>query len=155
MTLNDYLVYNEGKLFWKVDKGKRYLKGQEAGYDHSGYRRVKIDNKQYLTHQLVWFLHHGYFPKMLDHINGDKKDNRLENLREVAGSQNKMNTALYRNSTTGIKGLTFCPVSGKFKARISVNNKRLFLGSFEDKELAELVLEEARDKFHGQYARFV
>ena len=151
-NIEDYLEYKEGKVFWKKDRGSQLVKGKEAGYTHQGYRRIRFGKKQYLAHHIVWYLHHGYFPIMLDHKNNDKGDNRIENLREADYSSNKMNTPVYKNSSSGIKGLMFCSKYQKWLARISVKNKRIHLGYFEDKELAELVLLEARSKYHGVFA---
>lgn len=83
-------LYKDGTLIYKYSIGKRKL-GTIAGYiKPDGYWRVYIRNKAYYLHRLIWLYHYGKFPsKELDHINGDKSDNRIENLREVSHKDNQ------------------------------------------------------------------
>ena len=110
-------------------------------------------NKQEYEHRLVYLWHFGYVPKEIDHINGDKRDNRIENLREANRSQNMRNVKLKRNNTSGAKGVCWSKEKNKWVVRVSVNKKTIHCGYYEDFELAALVSAEAIDKYHGYFKR--
>jgi hypothetical protein len=97
---------DDGNLIHRhtVQGGKRM--GEVAGSPHNmGYRQITICRKKYLIHRLVWLYHYGNIPDQLDHINGKRSDNRIENLRECTYSQNHGNKRINRNNTTGYKGV--------------------------------------------------
>ena len=96
-------------------------------------------------------LHHGYMPPEIDHINGDRADNRIGNLRAVTRSQNQYNKRPQRNAS-GYRGVSWHKKSGKWCVRIGINDKVKSMGYYDDIELADLVAQEARSKFYGQYA---
>ena len=149
VELHRLFKYNNGNLVWKQGR----LSGKIAGsLKPTGYIVVEINNVNIMAHRLVWLMHFGSFEGQIDHINGNRADNRIENLRIVTNTQNQWNRKISKNSKTGIKGVRVRPDNGKFEARICVNNKRVILGSYDDLELAELVTMEARDKYHGKYA---
>jgi hypothetical protein len=151
--LNNLFVYKDGKLYWKNNKGKRTKENEEAGRkNNNGYRQIVIKSRFYSTHRLIFLMHYGYLPDYIDHINGIKDDNRIENLRQATKSQNNQNTKLQKNNTSGCKGVSWQSRAKKWVAYTKVNNKRIHLGSFVDKELAELVAVEARNKYHGIFA---
>jgi len=117
------------------------------------YVRMRVDGKVYVLHRLIFLYHHGYLPKIIDHKNNDRADNKIENLREVTQSQNCLNRKTQRNNTSGAKNVRWDKKVNKWVVEISINRKRTFFGWHEDFELAELVALEARDKYHGAYAR--
>lgn len=93
--LHSLFEYRNGKLFWKVDTqfGKR-RKGTRAGYlAGDGYRKIGIGNTSYMEHRLIWRMHHpkGRMPLVLDHIDCNKSNNRIENLRVATFSMNILN----------------------------------------------------------------
>lgn len=97
---------SDGTLIHKftVQGGKQ--KGQRAGSPHNmGYLQIMIFRKKYLLHRLIWLYHHGRWPNQIDHINGVRSDNRIENLRECTYSQNHGNKRMNRNNTSGKKGV--------------------------------------------------
>ena len=153
--LNELLEYRDGKVYWKVDRGSRKCKGKEAGTDHGkGYKALRIRELggSMLLHRVIWIMHHGDAPEMLDHINNDKSDNRIENLRPATRVQNGYNRAGTSINTTGVKNVSWVKRNKKWGVNISVNGKRKWIGLFEDLELADLVAQEVRHKYHGQYA---
>jgi hypothetical protein len=95
------------------------------GSDSQEYRKIKINRRWYRQHRVAWFLAYGFWPKYIDHINKDKKDNRLHNLRACTASMNKLNVGLQSNNTTGVKGVTFDSNSGKW--RVQYRNKHIGL----------------------------
>lgn len=147
--------YTDGKLIWKVNNRSRKVAGELAGWNNDlNYRVVCVDNKQYKIHQLIWLLHYGEIPdgKIIDHINGDPSDNRIENLRLATMQENQYNSKLRKDNKSGVKGVHLDKRSGKWKAQLIINGKKKGLGYYDDLELAELIIDEARNKFHGNFS---
>lgn len=125
-----------GKLFNRTNRSSTARAGDEAGglakYSNGArYRRVRIGEKKYMTHQIIWLMRTGEWPTQeIDHINGNTLDNRIENLRLVSNQENKKNKALYKNNTTGIPGVSFV------KGRYLVSICGVYHGSFAVKEEA-------------------
>jgi len=95
-----------GIFRWVNSEAHTKANGSVAGW-HSGkgMLRISLNSKNYLLHRLAWFYVHGYWPKQIDHINGDRGDNRLANLREADNSQNQANQAAKPNNKLGIRGI--------------------------------------------------
>lgn len=147
--------YKDGALYWKkpTHPNKDYLIGTLAGSIHkTGYRHITWMNNINKAHRLIFMLHYGYMPKEIDHINGDRADNRLENLREVTRSQNQYNKTPQAN-TSGVRNVSWHKKSKAWIVRLTMQGKTVFQQYFKDLELAELVAIEARDKFFGKYNR--
>ena len=120
-----------------------------GGYDRQGYIVTTLFKKPVKVHRLAWALHYGEWPKgQIDHINGDKSDNRIENLRVVSNLQNKQNIMPPVNNTSGYLGVSYHKKSGKFAANIKVDGKITYLGVFETPELASIAYKEAKEKMH-------
>jgi len=100
-----------------------------------GYVVVRYEGRMVKEHRLVWFKAFGYWPKELDHINGDKTDNRLENLREVTRSENMLNIH-HSQGASGHRGVHFNKARGKYSAKIRINYKLHHLGFFLTAEMA-------------------
>lgn len=110
--------------------------------------------RNYYMHHLVWLLHKGYLPKMLDHINGDRLDNRIENLRECTPAQNQYNSVRKRNNKSGFKGVVEhkrCTLK-KWQARITVSGEKLSLGYFATPEKASQAYAVAARRYAGEFA---
>lgn len=153
--LKEVLDYNPdtGIFKWLVKLNTRILIGQRAGNTSScGYRKIKIGGKLYREHRLAFLFMTGSIPKCIDHINRIKVDNRWINLREATYSQNRANTQLYTNCKSGIKGVSFHDKSGKWRAGITVNAKRIDLGYHETKEEAASAYLKGAISFFGKFA---
>ena len=153
--LNELFDYDKetGDLIWKACKSRRVKVGAIAGsLESNGYKRLKINFKSYLVHRIVFLMHKGYLPKTIDHINGDRLDNRIENLRAVTANQNQHNRKLNSNSTSGFKGVSWCKRDNKWKATIKLEGKRINLGRFNTIEEADAVVRAAREELHGTFA---
>lgn len=149
--LNELFVYENGKLFWKqlVKNNTRSKIGDEAGYISStGYLRLSINRKMYKVHRLIYLMKHGVMPEFIDHIDGNRLNNNIENLREATKSQNQHNKNLQSNNTSGIKGVSLHKASGKWRAVI--NEKHL--GLFDSKNEAIVKIQHERKKLHGNFA---
>lgn len=125
--------YDDGNLIWKVSKGS-VKAGSIAGcITFNGRFCVKINEKQYLIHRVVWLYHYGYMPEnFLDHIDRNPLNNRIENLREASKSCNAINCDLHSNNTSGIKGISFYKSLNKWKVTITSNKKQHYLGIFKN-----------------------
>lgn len=116
---------------WNTTRG-RVVAGTVAGelYNKS-YWRVRYNGKGYLAHRLVWLHETGTWPTgQIDHINGNRADNRFTNLREVTHLQNSQNRLAQKNSITGVKGVS-PRSSGRFRASISVDGTKINLGAYD------------------------
>ncbi|MEX9566100.1 HNH endonuclease [Morganella morganii] len=142
-----------GLFFWNESRGKA-KKGDKAGYVMSnGYIGISFNKRIYKAHRLAWFFMNGEMPALeIDHINCDKSDNRICNLREVSRTENIRNRGMHKRNSSGVKGVSWKGSRGKWETRIGHMNGRIHLGMFSDLELAELVVSEAREKYHGEYA---
>ena len=155
-TIKNIFEYKNGKLFYinKTHKFSKIKIGDEAGSLYSnGYLNVKLQNKRYGVHRLVFAMHNGYFPKMLDHIDGNKLNNNIENLRPATRSENSSNRGLMTNNTSGIKGVAWHKTSNKWEASCQVNKKRVKIGYFDELSEAEKAVKSFREQHHGVYAR--
>ena len=152
--LESLFDYKDGKLFWKVSKAYAIKIGDEFGcHKEKGYFHGGIDGTNYLTHRIIFALHHGFMPQFIDHADGNPSNNKIENLREATRSQNNCNSRIQKNNNSGIKGVSWKKDRKRWLVRVQINKKSHQLGYFKDLELAELVAIEARNKFHGQFAR--
>ena len=139
---------DDGALIHKKPRG-RVIVGTEAGWlSNNGYRTVRVESKHFLLHRIVYLYHHGYLPKSLDHINGVRTDNRIENLRECTQSQNIANTK--GHAVSGYKGVY--RYGKKWIAQVQVNGKAIYLGYYANIETAAQVAEAAREHYFGEFA---
>ena len=150
--LFDHVVVNERTGVLKWLKGK--TKGKEAGtVDTTGYKRFKFKGKMYAAHRVVWAIYKGSLPEgNLDHINGNKRDNNIHNLRLCTPSQNQANQKKSIKNTTGHKDVTFVEKLGLYRVRVSIDRKRYEFGYHEKIEDAALVATTARIALHKEFA---
>jgi hypothetical protein len=149
--LHDLFEHVDGKLFWRVNRGRVHV-GDEAGaLAPNGRIYVQADGKKHLVHRVIWFFHHNEVPEFLDHIDGNPLNNRIENLRPATKAQNAMNRKVRADSLTGVKGIM--KKGKKFGASIYLNNKPVYLGTFETAELAKAAYAQAANANFKEYAR--
>jgi hypothetical protein len=148
---------DDGNLIWKKTSSSSALRGNIAGVldRHAGYYRVGIDRKKYLLHRLIFLYHKGYLTQgmEIDHINMEKTNNRIDNLREVTRAQNSYNTRKSATNVTGVKGVAWCKTKKKYKVTVSLNGKNIHLGYFDDLKEAEAAAIAGRKELHGDFAR--
>lgn len=121
-----------------------------------GYLRGRILGSSYLAHRVVWALHYGEWPKhSIDHINGDKADNSIGNLRDVSTQENARNAKLSAANKVGKVGVSYHKNNKNFSSRIVVDGKQIHLGSFKSIEDAAKARAEAERKygFHQNHGK--
>lgn len=121
-----------------------------------GYRHGKIFGKTYFAHRVVYAIFHGAFPAdQIDHINGDKSDNRIANLRDVTGTENMRNRVLPIDNTSGHIGVSWCGIKCRWHSRIHAHGKRRHIGYFADIEdaIAARATAEVKYGYHQNHGR--
>lgn len=150
------LLYDSatGHLTRLVRSAQRVQIGDRAGtVNPYGYRQVKCIDRVYKAHRLIWFYTHGAWPKgQIDHINGDRDDNRIMNLREATFSSNQANSKRRVTNQSGRKGVSLHKHSGLWHARIMVNYRTVSLGYFKDKDEAHKAYISDAGKYFGTFA---
>ena len=148
--LKELLNYNQDTgIFTWIKTGK-----VAGGYLTSGYKRIGVKNKSYLYHRLAWLYVYGKFTKdTIDHINGNKSDNRINNLREATFVENKQNSKKSTKNTSGSKNVVWNKNCKKWQVQIWLNRKSKYIGLFDNFEFASFVADEVRDKYHKEFAR--
>ena len=149
--LSEALHYDpvEGVFTRKVCRKNTYRVWKTAGStDKNGYRRIRIDGRCYAEHRVAWMYVFGEMPKMdIDHINGNRADNRISNLREATRAENSQNVhAARRDNTSGYLGVH--KDRGRWNARIKVNGKYKHIGCFATPEDAHLAYLAAKRELH-------
>ena len=145
----DLFVYKQGSLYWK-DFKNGVKKDRLAGTIKDGYIRISVRSKLLYAHRIIFLMHHGYIPEYIDHINRNRSDNRIENLRECSSSQNSRNNS-FNVGITGFKGVSTAP-KNRFRAYIFLNGKQKFLGIYDTAEQAKESRVKAANKFYGEFA---
>jgi len=146
----EYLAYNEytGVLTWKVRKRGTKGLGSIAGSTKgsNGYRLVCVDRKQILAHRLIWFIHYGYIPSEIDHIDRCRDNNKISNLRECDRTQNNLNQGMRTNNKSGYTGVNWNKKDKKYHARIQYKGDVFFLGLFNCPKEAYLKYKNKREE---------
>jgi len=140
--VQDAFFYRDGELFWKNKITRKPIGAKAGSAEKDGYIRIRFMGRKIYAHRLIWIFHRGACPPLIDHIDKNKRNNRIENLRSASKSQNALNSELSPSrSATGARGVH---ASGrKYVARIVIGGRRLNLGSYESIETARLAYKAA------------
>jgi hypothetical protein len=129
----DVFTYKDGELFWNIKPTFWINIGDLVGSKRKdGYWETQYKGKRYLVHRLIFLYHHGYLPSLIDHIDQNPSNNKIENLRESNKRANAFNCGIPSNNKSGVRGVSWCKNSKKWVARFKKEGKYLFLGAFED-----------------------
>jgi hypothetical protein len=149
--LKELLDYDPdtGVFTWKTARGC-VVAGSVAGALNTNlYIYIKIDQKLYRAHRLVWLYIHGSLPGAeIDHVNRIRGDNRIANLRAATKSENGQNKPKYRNNTSGIPGVCWHKASQKWIAQIRHLGHSIHIGLYDDLEEAAAARAAAKAKYH-------
>lgn len=147
--LKSVFYYEDGSLFYISSKEKA---GQ---LNPQGYIDIRIARQVYKAHRLIFAYFYGSFdPELeIDHINGNRSDNTIENLRLATRQQNVFNSKLSKANTSGFKGVSLHKKTGLWRAQIRFNNKKMLLGMFEHPEEASAAYEAKAAELFGEYCR--
>lgn len=152
--LQNIFHYEDGKLFRKKQVDGNILIGKLAGRKNHAYRMVYIKGKEYMEHRIIFMFHYGYFPPEVDHIDGNKTNNKIENLRHATHAENLRNQKLRTCNTSGVKNVGWAKREQRWRVRLTVNGKDKHVGYFKDRELADLVAMEACDLYHKNFSSY-
>jgi hypothetical protein len=144
-----------GLIFWKA--GNRRA-GKEAfttvsvrGYKATTFRSLHGSVTTLAAHRAAWAIHYGEFPSgSIDHINGNKLDNRIANLRDVTSAENARNSAMSRANKSGVTGVYLHKQTGKWCAQISAFGKHVGLGLFSTQSDA-IIARKAAERVLGYH----
>ena len=148
----DLFDYRDGVLYNKKHRCSRSVIGSAVGtISNTGYCVTYVNSIRFSVHRLIFMMHHGYLPKYIDHINGIKTDNRIENLRPATLSENGCN----RNGIgkSGIKGVHWNKYHKKWTVTCWKNKKHYFFGHFKNIEDAKVAVINARNLLHKEFAK--
>lgn len=148
--LKELYSYNEiTGLFTRLKTSGGCKEGSIAGtINQNGYCHISIDNKHYLAHRLVWLYIYGHFPNnLIDHINHNKSDNRLCNLREVTKSENERNATRSKANKSGVTGVSWQKRDKRWQAYIHAEGKEIHLGNFKCFQEAVSARKQAEAKY--------
>lgn len=156
--MHEYFMYKDGALYWKNNHDGRRSNGKIAGGTSLGfYWRIKLNKCMLMRSRLIFLMHHGYLPKYVDHIDRNKLNDRIENLRSCNASQSAANRKSRTGSSSKYVGVYFNRNSknkNKYIATIKSERliKNLHLGSFLTENEAVLAYNRAAVKYHGEFA---
>jgi len=143
----------DGELYRKIARGGFKVGSRVGCIGNRGYRIVVVNGRQYLAHRLIWIMHGNDPVPMLDHIDGDQLNNRIENLRPVTNSQNQMNMKIPKDNTSGIKGVSWNKKENKWVGQVWKNGKNYRTKYFKDKNECANAVGKLREELHKNFAR--
>jgi hypothetical protein len=149
-TLFDY-DHDTGIFWWRVKPSRRVKAGAAAGSVSSdGYIVIGVDGTNFKAHRLAWLHFHGVWPEHeIDHLNGNRADNRIANLRDVSRSTNAQNQTRPRSgSTSSYIGVSWNKRAERWHAKIMANGQRQHLGYFKSAKAAHAAYLAAKLRFH-------
>lgn len=145
-----------GLFTWRIGRANCCI-GDIVGTIHrTGYRHIKIDGRKYQSSNVVWLWVHGVWPDLIDHINGDRRDDRIFNLRLATESQNCANRPAMKNNKCGEKGVHWRERDdrkGVWVAQIKFQGRVLHIGHYSAKEDAKLAYDARAIELFGEFAR--
>lgn len=154
MNYHDIFDYAAGKLHWKESRGQAKAGKEAASTGGGGYLQLCYKGRRTQVHRVIYMMHHGPIPEgmYVDHINGDRTDNRIENLRLCTPTQNQINRGAPKTSTSGVKGVVWRPSRKKWEATIRASGKKYYVGLFGTiEEAAQAQARRSRELF-GEFA---
>lgn len=159
-NIGEYLKYDETSpsgLRWIKKICNKINIGDHAGtLDNRNYYKTQFAGKNFLNHRIIYFLHHGYCPEIIDHVDNVRTNNRIDNLREASISDNNCNTRIQSNNTSGHKGVSIYS-SGKYQywRVLIMKNRKLVINKYfplSEFQAACDFADEQRQLLHGDFS---
>lgn len=151
-SVKDVFSYDPitGTVSWKVARGTKSIGADAGTVNKLGYLRIQYAKRMYLAHRIAWFLHYGTQPPIvLDHVDGNPSNNRINNLREATPSQNMQNAST-QVGKSGVKNIAW--KRNAWTVRFSVDGRRREFGRFQNLDLAKEFAGEVRTEIYGSFA---
>lgn len=148
--LKSTLDYNSetGDFTCLINRSSNSRKGDVAGnLEKNGYIRIVISGDKYYAHRLAYFYYYKVWPDFIDHINGDRSDNRISNIRNVDKPENARNKRISSRNTSGVQGVCWYKKSKKWVAKITHQGKSINIGYYLDKVDAIKARKDAEAKY--------
>lgn len=145
------LIRDDGTLEWKISPTPWLKIGSDAGTLHAstGYVYVTLNGKKYKAHRVAWLLYHGQWPVgSVDHIDGDRTNNRKGNIREATCAQNQQNRGVDKRNVSGFTGVSWAASLGKWRARICIDYRYVSVGCYGTPEEAAAAYAKAKSELH-------
>ena len=149
---NELFEYIDGYLYRKITVSPNAKEGNLVGCKKDGYLVVRIDDVLHKVHRIVFLMHRGYLPDLIDHKDTNPLNNKIGNLREADKSKNSCNAKTPSTNTSGIKGVSWDSVRLKWRVYVTLHGKQYHLGRYKTREEAEEVVMEARVELHKEFA---
>lgn len=149
--LHKFLEYNEktGIFIWKKSRGGSAIKGNIAGYNREGYIIINLQKKNYSAHRLAWLYTYGEWPEQyIDHIDRNKSNNAISNLRDVSPSENMQNMSNISNNSTGYTGVYYDKSRNKYVVQVKIDKKTKTIGRYVTLDEAILIRAEYVKKYY-------
>jgi hypothetical protein len=153
--LKSLYSYDPDTGIFRLTSGRGgYPAGKVAGtLSNTGYLIIAVDGVRHPAHRLAWLYVHGFWPPAyIDHVNRDRADNRICNLRLATQSQNNVNSCLRSDNSTGHKGVAFDVRRNRYRAYIVLNGKQKHLGRFREFDKACAAYDRAAAELFGEFA---
>lgn len=152
--LRQYFDYKNGNLYWKQRLAKCVHIGDKAGtLNPNGYVYIRFKNNIYVAHRLIYIWHYGKINGILDHIDGNRSNNFINNLRIANYTSNQYNRKISKNNSSGVKGVYWNKRYNKWEASIKINKKPTYIGRYNNINEAKTAIEIFRQKNHKEFAR--
>jgi hypothetical protein len=153
--LQKLFEYKDGQLYWNEPPR---LKGKVAGGSRNdGYKTIQIkiaknSFQRILAHRVIFMMHYGYMPEVVDHIDRNRGNNRIENLRQCTFQQNLWNQSVRKNTKSGYKGVYWSEKINVWNVYIAVDKKLKYFGSYKDIKEAAKIADSARKQHRGEFS---
>ena len=151
--VKELFEYRDGELFWRVSQGRSKIGNKTGTLNSDGYLHTIISKKAYKNHRIIFLMFHGYLPKFIDHIDGNRSNNIINNLREATRAQNTCNAKTPSTNTSGVKGVCWSKRDRKWLVQLCVEGKKKYFGCYHDIKVAKFIVETMRHKYHKEFAR--
>lgn len=154
--LREYFDYNpeSGALTWVKSRGRTAVGTKVSGLDARGYFRIGFHKQRFFAHRVAFALYYGRWPtNEIDHIDGNRGNNRISNLREATHAENMRNRTIHSTNVSGISGVSWHKARRKWRAQIGGTKDRKHLGLFDNLADAAEARRQAEQEYYGNFAR--